>query len=298
MVDSLNWQVGYFKYGEGGYGKSGFNTFKAETLAGLLSPQGGSGAILGFGSNDTVEVKPIGTTTGTAQKISSLIGFINFLKVNQNANVLSTPQVLAMDNQEAELEVGDKVIVGVDRQTTTTGTTETAKFEDAKIKLKIKPFISPSSSSVRMELQASVGQLSAAKTPPGLENTSQPIATRMVKTMIVVPNKDTAVMGGLMKEDDSETINKIPVLGDIPILGWLFKSRGTNREKTNLLMFITPTIVRNPDDSNRILGKKLDQRLNFIKSMGGRDPYGEKMDEIQNRKRAKSSNVPKTEESN
>lgn len=285
MVDALDWQVGYFKFDESGSGaKAGFNGFRDQsTLQNILTnPAGGTGAILGFGSNDKITLKPPGATTAT--EISSLIGFINFLKTNGNANILSNPQVLAMDNQEAELEVGDKVITGV-RTTggTTAGTAAVSEpiFEDATIKLKIKPFISPASSTVRMEMSASVKQLSTAKTPAGLQATSQPIATRSVKTMIVVPNKDTAVLGGLMKEDDNETLSKVPLLGDIPILGWLFKSRSTSREKTNLLMFLTPTIVRNSDDSRRVLGKKLDQRLNYIKSMGGRDPYGETVDQIQ-----------------
>ncbi|MBX2993476.1 MAG: type II secretion system secretin GspD [Bdellovibrionaceae bacterium] len=285
MVDALDWQVGYFKFDEGGSGaKVGFNGFRDQsTLQNILTnPAGGTGAILGFGSNDKITLKPPGATTAT--EISSLIGFVNFLKTNGNANILSNPQVLAMDNQEAELEVGDKVITGV-RTTggTTAGTTAVSEpiFEDATIKLKIKPFISPASSTVRMEMSASVKQLSTAKTPAGLQATSQPIATRSVKTMIVVPNKDTAVLGGLMKEDDNETLSKVPMLGDIPILGWLFKSRSTSREKTNLLMFLTPTIVRNSDDSRRVLGKKLDQRLNYIKSMGGRDPYGETVDQLQ-----------------
>ncbi|MFN7729435.1 MAG: type II secretion system secretin GspD [Bdellovibrio sp.] len=291
IFDSSAWEIGYFRFDQSGSGgKIGYNGInEASTLTTIITtPAGGSGAILGFGSNDTVTLRPPGATTSTT--ISSLIGFVNFLKANGNANILSNPQVLAMDNQEAELEVGDRVITGV--KTTgagTAGTTPTTEpiFEDATIKLKIKPFISPASSTVRMELSASVKQLSQARTPDGLRATSQPIATRSVKTMIVVPNKDTAVLGGLMKEDDNESTSKVPVLGDIPILGWLFKSRTTSREKTNLLMFLTPTIVRNQEDSRGVLGKKLDQRLDYIKSMGGRDPYGESVEQIQ-RPRAQS----------
>jgi general secretion pathway protein D len=131
-----------------------------------------------------------------------------------------------------------------------------------------------------MELTSQVKQLSTAKTPPGLANVSQPLATRSIKTNIVVPNKDTAVLGGLMKEDDIETVQKVPILGDIPVIGWLFKSRGVSKEKTNMLVFLTPSIIRNETDSRNMLGKKLDERLNFIKGMGGRDPYGKRVDEI------------------
>jgi general secretion pathway protein D len=290
--DALNWQIGYFKFDESGSGgKIGFNGFSGSTLQDLLNPAGGSGAILGFGSKDTVKITPPGQTTSVT--ISSLIGFINFLKTNTNANILSTPQLLAMDNQEAEIEVGDKVVTGV--RTTSTGATATTQaepiFEDATIKLKIKPFISPASNTVRMEMSNQVKQLSTAPTPKGLQDTTQPLATRSIKTNIVVPNGDTAVLGGLMKEDDIEQVSKVPLLGDIPILGWLFKSRSITKTKTNMLIFLTPHIIRNQDDTRRMLGRKLDQRLKFIKSMGGRDPYGETVDEV-SRPRASSAETP------
>jgi len=280
-TDALDWQIGYFRFDESGSGgKVGFNGMQPETLGALLSPAGGTGAILGFGSRDIVTITPPVPGSQPTQ-IASLIGFINFLKTNSNANILSTPQILAMDNQEAEIEVGDRVITGQNVVVAAQGQSQAAPiFEDATIKLKIKPFISPSINSVRMELTSQVKQLSTAKTPPGLANVSQPLATRSIKTNIVVPNKDTAALGGLMKEDDIETVRKIPLLGDIPVLGWLFKSRGISKEKTNMLVFLTPSIIRNESDSRNILGKKLDERLRFIKGMGGRDPYGQKVDEI------------------
>lgn len=290
--DSLDWQIGYYKFDSSGTGaKAGFNGLKT-SLTDLLNPAGGTGAILGFGSNDKVEI----TTPGTNNKITlpSLIGFVNFLKNNANANVLSTPQLLAMDNQEAEIEVGDKVVTGVNTtQPGAAGGTPVSSpiFEDATIKLKIKPFISPASNTVRMELTNTVKQLSNARTPKGLQDTTQPLATRSIKTNIVVPNGDTAVLGGLMKEDEFENVSKVPLLGDIPILGWLFKSRNTSKEKTNMLIFLTPNIIRNQEDSRKMLGKKLDQRLQYIKSMGGRDPYGSTIDEI-SAPRASSAPTP------
>jgi len=280
-TDSLDWQIGYFQFDKSGSGgKAGFNGIKPDNLAALLNPVGGSGAILGFGSKDVITVTP--PTPGAQPiQIASLVGFINFLKTHTNANVLSTPQILAMDNQEAEIEVGDRVITGQNVVVAVQGQSQASPiFEDATIKLKIKPFISPTINSVRLDLQSQVKQLSTAKTPPGLINVSQPLATRSIKTNIVVPDQDTAVLGGLMKEDDIETVQKVPLLGDIPIIGWLFKSRGKSKEKTNLLVFLTPKIIRSQSDARQVLGKKLNERLKFIKSMGGHDPYGDKIDEI------------------
>lgn len=282
--DAFDYQVGYLKFDESG-AKSGFSGFSGSTLSDLLSPTGGSGTILGFGSGDKVTITD--PTTNTARTIPSLLGFVNFLKKNANANVLSTPQILALDAQEAEIEVGDKVVTGSTQSTPVAGAAPvvTPQFEDATIKLKIKPFISPTSNSVRLELDNSVKQLSLAKTPAKFQNETQPLATRHVKTNIVVNNGDTAVLGGLMKEDDVEQVQKVPLLGDIPILGWLFKSKSTSKAKTNMLVFLTPKIIRTQEDGSVLLGHKLEERQNYIKSVGGRDPYGETVDKLQKKRR-------------
>ncbi len=279
-TDSFKYEIGYFQFNDGG-GKSGFNSLTT-SLTDLMGPTGGNGTILGFANGAKVDVTVPGSTQTT--KINSLIGFINFLKVNANANVLSTPQLIAMDNQEAVIEVGDKVVTGSQSSTSPTGgTTVTPTFEDATIMLKIKPFISPSSGSIRMEVDTSIKQLSTASTPDAFKSSTQPLATRKVKTNIVIRNGDTAVLGGLTKEDDRETITKVPLLGDIPILGWLFKSRQNSKEKTNMLIFLTPKIIRTSEDNQKLLGQKLDQRLDYVKSVGGRDPYGATVDQLQKR---------------
>lgn len=281
--DNLDYQIGYFKFDESG-AKSGFNGLSDGTLANLLSPQGGNGSILGFGSGDKITIQS--TTGGAATTISSILGFVNFLKTNANANVLSTPQILALDAQEAEIEVGDRVVVG---STATAGAngaapTVTPTFEDATIKLKIKPFISPTSNSVRLEIDNQVKQISVARTPAKFKDETQPLATRRVKTNITVNNGDTAVLGGLMKEDDIENISKVPLLGDIPILGWLFKSRSTSKSKTNMLIFLTPRVIRTQEDGSLLLSRKIEERQEHVKSVGGRDPYGKVIDKIQKRK--------------
>ncbi len=288
-TDAMDYQIGYFKFDSSG-AKSGFNGFSGNTLSGLLTPTGGAGTILGFGSGDKVTIQaPNSTGSTTPTTISSLLGFINFLKTNQNANILSTPQLLALDAQEALIEVGDKVVTGSSAQGGANGANPvvTPTFEDATIQLKIKPFISPTTNTIRMELKSNIKQLSVAKTPAAFEQTTQPLATRKLETNIVVRNGDTAVLGGLMKEDDVEKISKVPLLGDIPILGWLFKSRSATKEKTNMLIFLTPKIVRSPNDADQLLGEKIGQRQEYIKSIGGRDPYGFKVDEIQKRRAQK-----------
>lgn len=254
----------------------------------IINPLSGAGTVLGFGSGKEIEL----TVAGTKQKVPSLVGLISLLKKTTKANILSRPQILAMDNQEALIQVGDRVVTGANTTTTATGSVDSPIFEDAQIELKLKPFINPTSKTVRMEIDQSVKQPAAgASTPKAFQDKTQPLATRKIKTFIVVNDGDTAVLGGLIKDRETEEIIKVPLLGDLPLLGWLFKSKETNKEKVNMLVFITPKIIRTPGDSKEVISKKLDQRIDFIKSQGGVDPYGGIMDEIQGR----TTLVPKTE---
>lgn len=285
--DGNSWGIGYYKYGDTGYGKVGFNG--GLQLNDFLSPTGGNGAVIGFGEGKTVTVTdPI---SKTALTIPSLVGFINFLKTTKKANILSTPQIMTLDNQEGEIEVGDKVVTGSTTTTPTNGSPiTTPTFEDATIKLTLKPFISPASNQIRMEIKQQVSQLSTASTPKAFQDSTQPLAKRSIKTVINVNNGDTAILGGLMKEQDIESITKVPLLGDIPILGWLFKSRTIVKDKTNMVVFLTPKIVRNQSDSNQIVSKKLNERIDFIKSQGGVDPFGKKLDEVHRKADSNGSN--------
>lgn len=282
LTDNVKWGVGYFKFdgASKGVGRVGFNGL-GDDLQSLMNPTGGAGTILAFGSKGTVPV----TVAGTTQNIPDLIGFINLLKGVGRTNVLSTPQIMALDNEDAEIEVGDEVATSFQTSTGANGITQTsATTKDATLKLKIKPFISPASDTVRMKIEQKIAQPKAGT----LKDTIS-LSKRSIITNIVVPDRDTAVLGGLVKDQEVENITKVPILGDIPILGWLFKSRSVSKEKANLLVFLTPKIVRNPNDNSSLLNKKLDQRLNFIKQNGGRDPYGKVIDDLPKRS-AKNTN--------
>lgn len=281
-VQSQNsWGVNYYQFvpETNGIGRAGFSS---GNLGDLLNVTGDQGAILGFGSGQTFDLK---TAAGTAT-IKSFTGFVKFLKGLTNVNILSTPQLLAADNEEAEIEVGDTVPVGQRTTNTTGGASQTAiDREKATIKLKITPFISPSSSSVRLKVDQQIKQLSKQQVKAKqLAEASVVITERAVKTNITVNDGDTAVLGGLIREDEQTEENKVPILGDIPILGWLFKSSTVSKSKINLLIFLTPKIVRNSADQKNILGQKLNERLDFIKSnYGGRDPYGKTVDKMYRR---------------
>lgn len=290
--DSFNWEISTLQFQS--YGKVGFAGMSPTTLNSILSPNDGSGAILGFASSGTTTVNvPNGTGSFTSVTLPSVLSFVNFLKKNANANILSNPQIMALDGQESMIRVGDKVVTSVTETigNATSQGSKTPTFEDASIKITLKPFISQTSNTIRMEIKGLIKQLGNSPVPKAVADSVQPLAEREFNTTIVVPNGDTAVIGGLMKENDKETVSKVPLLGDIPILGWLFKSRTTSKEKANLMILLTPRIIKSRGDQQQLLGKKMDQRLEYIKKVGGLDPHGKIIDDLTNKNNNNGSTV-------
>ncbi|MCB0364337.1 MAG: type II secretion system secretin GspD [Bdellovibrionaceae bacterium] len=276
------WGVDYYAFDRSskGVGRIGF---RSSPIGNLLNPATDSGAILGFGSGQTFELKA-GDFTAT---VTSLVGLIKFLKGAAGGNVLSTPQIMALDNEEAEIEVGETIPVNLSRDSTATAGTlsTTANREDVTIKLNLTPFISPDTDSVKLKIEQQVKQLSRTKVEAD-ELAKSAVATtkRVIKTQIVVNSGDTAVLGGLMSDVESEDVTKVPVLGDIPILGWLFKGKTVDKRKSNLVVFITPKIIRNTTDNANLLNDKINERITFIQRyMNGRDPHGEAIDKLPRR---------------
>jgi hypothetical protein len=106
-------------------------------------------------------------------------------------------------------------------------------------------------------------------------------STRSTKTSAVVQNEDTVVISGLMRDTVDTQTKKVPLLGDIPILGWLFKNSKTSTRKTNLLVFITPKIIKQYDAIRKILMSRLEKRDEYIHdSLGSQDPMRKQIDEL------------------
>ncbi len=269
----------------------------SSSLADLVNPVGGKGAILNLGDpSETIQIN----AGGQVIEIPSLIALISFLKEKTNANILSTPNILAMDNEESEIEVGDEVPVGATQSASNAGlSTFTPQFKDATILLKIKPFISPDSDIVRLNVEQKIQKVSTkAIQAQNLADNAQALTKKSLKTNIVLESGQTAVLGGLMEDEDSITESKIPLLGDIPILGWLFKNSTVRKIKKNLVVFLTPKIIRNSQGHKDILKQKMTERIDWIKkNSGGRDPYGERFNSlIQDAEASSKTFVPNTEE--
>ncbi len=288
---SNSWGIDYYKFAAdtNGVGRIGFRGSK--DLSSIISPAGDQGAILGFGSGGLVDLD-LGTLGKF--KVTSLTGLIKLLKANTNSNILSTPQIMALDNEESLIEVGAKVPVALAPSTTTGGiTTNNVERQNVTTKLTITPYISPDTDTVQMKIDQEVNDLQDVPIAASeLAKNAIATSTRKIKTQIVVNSGDTAVLGGLMKDDDRDAVAKVPILGDIPILGWLFKSQSKSRNKNNLVVFITPKIVRNPAQNAAIVDEKINERIEFIQqNMNGRDPHGKSIDTLP-RKKTSAGDIP------
>jgi general secretion pathway protein D len=167
------------------------------------------------------------------------------LQSNGALDVLSTPNIMTSDNKEAEIFVGENVPFVSGTNLTSTGLSQQSiERKDTGIILKIKPQISEGEY-IKLDIYQEISAVKDFGTPanPNLGSTK-----RSAKTSVVVKNTDTVVIGGLIQDTDQITESKIPLLGDIPGLGWLFKSKSTKRDKTNLLILLTPKIIKDARD--------------------------------------------------
>ncbi len=233
----------------------------------IQNPLSAGGAIIGFRSGGVKNLN----VGGTNVQVGSVQGLIKFLQTNTNATVLATPQIMTLDNVEATFESAEKVPVltqSVSQGTVSTGTTK----EDVAISIKLKPAINKLSNFVKLEIEAKLQDFSGRELPRALADQALATISRTAKTQVVVADGDTVVMGGLVRDTAKETQRKVPVLGDIPVLGWLFKSKTSQSSKSNMLIFITPKIIRQYEAVRGILDRKLKERDDFLeRSVGGVD---------------------------
>jgi general secretion pathway protein D len=205
---------------------------------------------------------------------------------NNNVRVLSTPHLLMLDNEEAEIVVGDNVpfLTG---QTATPGGNVLTSIErrDVGLTLKVTPQINESNL-VKLRIYQEISSVSP-QAPAGLDINRQGVITskRSARTHVVVPDGETVAIGGLISENLSTNEAKVPILGDLPILGWLFKSHQRERRRTNLVIFLTPHIVRT-DIQLQVSSLEIIQRFREKSSPFLSDPQIEYLNALPRRKGA------------
>ncbi|MEW6259541.1 MAG: type II secretion system secretin GspD [Thermodesulfobacteriota bacterium] len=193
-------------------------------------------------------------------KFPGLQAIVKAYRKDKDVNILSTPQILTTDNEEAVITVGKNV--PYQTKSGTTGTFEsfnTYEYRDVGITLKITPQISKDRM-VRLTINQEVTKLDLNPESTTVVNAERPTTLkRTISTTVLVKDEHTVVIGGLIDDSFSETRYKTPCLGDVPLAGWLFKSISKGREKTNLFVFLTPRVVKSPPESDRIYEKKKSQ---------------------------------------
>jgi general secretion pathway protein D len=169
---------------------------------------------------------------------------IKAIAAHASTNILSAPQILAMDNTEAVFEMGDTVPVR-NQTNTTTGipTFSNGTPQEAKLTLKITPQINKVTRFVRLKINQKIDDFKQGTTQDTTSGLGLPTTTRSAVTEVMVRDRDTVVMGGMLRDKETVSNSKIPILGDIPVLGWLFKNKSRQIDKVNLLFFMTPKIL-------------------------------------------------------
>lgn len=218
-------------------------------LTGLLSdpPSLGSGLNIG-----------VGNLNGT-NRVGALI---TALSSDGKSNILSTPSLLTLDNEEAEIVVADNVpfltgsYSGTGGGSTPTNPFQTIQREDVGLTLRITPQINEGNA-IKMKVEQEVSSVSSSAQAVDLITSK-----RSLKTNVIVDDGQMIVLGGLIKEDFQDNEQRVPGLGDIPLLGWFFRYNKTTKVKTNLMVFIQPTILKDAALTAAHTGDK----YNFIRA--------------------------------
>ncbi|MCB0417213.1 MAG: type II secretion system secretin GspD [Bdellovibrionales bacterium] len=206
----------------------------------------------------------IGGVSGTTTT-QGFMGLLNLLASTTQASILSTPQIIALDNEEAVFKVQDEIPVQGSATTTATGSTQNIERLKAGIEIKLTPFINAASGSIRLDIEQTVDSLKpATDVPSNLQATQRAKTTRETNTSVVVKDKDYVVLGGLMTDQVDEIAKKVPLLGDIPVLGWLFKSKSYRKVKKNLVVLLHPKIIGTTLEAANLVQDKLETRDRFI----------------------------------
>jgi general secretion pathway protein D len=218
--------------------------------AGVLNPANALGTGLAVG----VLTEPF---TFGGITLSNITAIVNAVKADTDFRILSTPQILTTDNEEARITVGENRPFQT-RATTdiSGGTYESFEYRDVGKILKITPHVSEGRN-VRLKLSLEVTALDRLATQTTGVTSTRPVTTkRTIDTTVLVQDNHTVVIGGLIDDTRSNNETKVPGLGDIPLLGWLFKTQSDANQKTNLYVFLTPRVVKSPEEADKLVGDK------------------------------------------
>ncbi|ALM92652.1 MULTISPECIES: type II secretion system secretin GspD [Alteromonas] len=222
------------------------------------------GAVVEVTTTDEGDYTSLASLLGSANGLIAGIidngwgAVVQAVSTDTNSNVLATPHLTTMDNEEAYFIVGQEIpiITGTTTGSNNSNPFQTVDRQEVGIKLKVTPQINEGDA-VQLLIEQEVSSVS------GATSVDISINKREIKTTVIVDDGGTIVLGGLIDEDVQESVSKVPLLGDIPILGNLFKSTSTSKRKRNLMVFLKPTIVRDGATMNSISHRK----YNYIRAL-------------------------------
>ena len=252
---------------------------------GLLSSLLGAG--LGSPTDESI-ASAIGqlpkSTLGVAGDFDRTTGkgmglLIQALKTDGSTNILSTPSVVTLDNEEATLSVGEEVpfVTGsfssINNNSSNSNPFTTVDREEVGVMLKVKPQISKGNA-VRLEIEQESSKVKSGE--PGLQTTSK----STMQTNVMIQDGELLILGGLIEDQSDNTESKVPLLGDIPLLGRLFKSSNKSDSQTVLMMFIRPTIIRTAEDARQLSNRKFEHLITRDLDGKADGPLNERLQEF------------------
>jgi general secretion pathway protein D len=236
--------------------------------------------LLGLGLNGTPESSVLSSTISEIPSNAIAVGgefnpdtgksmglLIQALKSDSDTNILSTPSVVTLDNEEAELTSGEEVPFQTGSYTNNnSGSSNSNPFttfnrEEVGVLLKVKPQISKGNA-IRLEIEQESSKVKGG--PQGLQTTSK----NTIKTNVMIEDGELLILGGLIEDSLSDTDKKVPILGEIPILGRLFKTSTKTKDQQVIMMFIRPTIIRSPEDAKKLSTDKFEHLIS--RELGGK----------------------------
>ena len=209
---------------------------------------------------------------------------LRFLQEDSSTNVLSAPNILTLDNEEAEIEIGEQVpfptggflggLAGAATGATGLGglgglPSISFTRQDVGIILRVTPQISESEW-VTLDVYQEISEVKEGSSSDSAASGGPTTTKRSAETHVSVRSNQTVVIGGLMQEVETESESKVPILGDIPLLGALFRNKRKTKRKTNLLIFLTPHVIDSPSDLQEIYRVKMLQREEFMRRFYGK----------------------------
>jgi general secretion pathway protein D len=282
--------AGFIPTGDEGVIYGGMN--QTAPAMGVLAPASGStGAlantpslltqsITGIMAGGLFNLIDIKGPNGEILTVPAISALINLSKTDGDINILSAPRLLTSDNEEAEIVVGSNVPIISSRLTNAVGGSDslaqsvTVERKDVALTLRFTPQVTEGNL-VRLKIFQEMTDLAA--TNIGNVNDVGPTLTkRLLKNTVLAENGKTVVLGGLIGTNNKISETKVPFLGDIPIIGWLFKTQSSSSKKTNLLIFITPRIIRNAEDLAEVTRRSHDAMQRFRVEEMGQDVLGDR----------------------